>query len=126
LIAQILRLGELLGYDDYKYRKGSKVHVAVSRESLPLSIVVGPGDDSKQFTEVIDSIRVKQGIGRPKTRPKEVHVDSAYGTNRSYFKRRGIKAKIDINARLKLKRGRPWTQQRSIQMHEKAIEHFLA
>jgi len=65
----------------------------VSGESLPLSVVIGPGDehDSKRFNEVIDSIRVKHGIGRPRTRPKEIHADSACDTKeiRSYLKRRG-------------------------------------
>jgi len=84
----------------------------VSGESLPLSIVIGPGDehDSRRFTEVIDSIRVKHGVGRPRSRPKEIHADSAYDTKeiRRYLRRRGIKASIDINPRntLKLKRGR--------------------
>ncbi|MGC8935219.1 MAG: transposase, partial [Thermoproteota archaeon] len=55
------RKGGALGYDGHKHRKGSKIHVAVSRGSLPLSVVVGSGEehDSKRFVEVVDGIRVK-------------------------------------------------------------------
>jgi len=78
-------------------------NVAVSGESLPLSVIIGPGDehDGRRFTEVIDSIRVKHGIGRPRARPKEIHADSAYDTKeiRKYLRRRGIKANMDINPR---------------------------
>jgi len=92
-----------VGYDGYRRRRGSKVHVAVSEEGLPLSVVIGPGDehDSKRFIGVLNAIRAKRGIGRPKTRPEEVYADSAYDTReiRSYLKRRGIKANIPFNPR---------------------------
>jgi putative transposase len=54
----------------------------VTKESLPISLVVGPRDehDSKRFREVMDGIRVKYGRGRPRTRPGEVTRDSAYDT----------------------------------------------
>jgi len=41
--------------------------VAVTAESLQLSIVIGPGDehDSVRLIEVFDGIKVKRGIGRP-------------------------------------------------------------
>jgi len=47
------------------------VHVAVTAESLPLSTVVGPGDehDSRRFFDVVDGIRVGYGVGRPVCRP---------------------------------------------------------
>ena len=61
--------------------------------------------------EVIDEIRAKHGAGRPRSRPKEVHVDSAYDAKeiRTHLKRRGIKANIPANKRnrRKPKRGRP-------------------
>jgi len=45
------RKGEIVGYDGYRHRKGSKVQVAVSGESLPLSIATCYGNehDSKGF-----------------------------------------------------------------------------
>jgi len=58
--------GELVGYDGNKHRKGCKVHAAVTAESLPLSIAISPGDDSKRFIEVLGRISVKlegQSIG---------------------------------------------------------------
>jgi len=85
--------GALLGYDGYKHRWGSKVHVAVTAESLPLSIIVGSGNehDSRSFFNVVDGIRV--GVGRPVCRPGEVYADFAYdsGSIRLYLRRRGVK-----------------------------------
>ena len=51
-------------YNCHKKRKGVKVHVAVSTEGLPLSIITGPGNehDSKRFVEVLGMVRI--GIGR--------------------------------------------------------------
>jgi transposase len=87
---------ELVGYDGYGRRKGSKIHAAVTAESLPLSVAVGPGDehDSVRLVEVMDKIRVKHGVGRPRRRPKELYADSAYDSARirAYLRRRGIKA----------------------------------
>jgi|GEM_PF-3780476 len=51
---------------------GCKVHAAI--ESLPLSIAIGPGDDSKRFIEVLGRIRVKRKIERPINRPKELYA----------------------------------------------------
>jgi len=81
---------------------------------LPLSVVVRPGDehDSRRFVEVLDAIRVKRVVGRPKTRPEEVYADSAYDTKevRSYLGGGGIKANIPVNPRNRLRprRGRPY------------------
>ncbi|MEM1515685.1 MAG: transposase [Candidatus Bathyarchaeia archaeon] len=63
----------------------------MSREALPLSIQVGPGNehDSKRLIPLLEGLRIKYGRGRP----REVTGDSAY------LKRRGIKANIDVNPR---------------------------
>ena len=60
-----------------------KVHAAVSAEGLPLSLVIGPGNehDGRRFTDVLDGIRIKTG-GRPRTRPHEVVADAAYDERR--------------------------------------------
>jgi len=98
-----LQRGEPVGYDGYWRVKGMKIHVAVTKESLSISLVVGPGDehDSRRFREVMDGIRVKYGRGRPSSRPGEVSGDSAYDTRdvRAYLRRRGIKANIPVNTR---------------------------
>jgi len=65
------RKGEIVGYDGYRHRKGLMVQAVVSGESLPLSIVVCSGNehDSKGFIDVMESIRVKHSVGRPRSRP---------------------------------------------------------
>jgi hypothetical protein len=39
-----VKKGELIGYDGYRHKKSSKVHVVVTTESLPLSVVIDLGD----------------------------------------------------------------------------------
>jgi len=36
----------------------------------------------RRLVEVVDSIRVKHGIGRPLSRPKWLYADSAYDSKR--------------------------------------------
>lgn len=50
--------GELIDYDGFKYKKGSKVHVCVDENSMPLSIALGPGyeHDSKRFNELLEGL----------------------------------------------------------------------
>jgi len=76
-------------------------------------------------------LRVKHGMGRPKTRPKEVYTDSAYDTReiRSYLRRRGVKANIPFNPRnrLKPKRGRPCRFDEEAYKHVRGcVERFFA
>jgi hypothetical protein len=72
--------------------------VAVTPQSLPLSIDVGPGNehDSKRFIGLLEGMKVKHGRGRPRTRPDEATGDPAYDTDeiRAYLRRRRIKANI--------------------------------
>ena len=53
---------------------GTKIHVAVTKESLLISLVAGLGDehDSRHFREAMEGIRVRCGRGRPRTRTGEV------------------------------------------------------
>jgi transposase len=79
----------------------TKLHLAVEQGQRPLSIVVTAGQrgDSPQFAAVLDGIRVpRQGRGRPRTRPDRVLADKAYSSraNRSYLRRRHIKATIPV------------------------------
>lgn len=59
-----------------------KVHVAVSLEGLLLKILISPGNehDSQRFEQVMAGIKIKIGIGRPRTKPDEVMADAAYDT----------------------------------------------
>lgn len=79
------------------------MHAAVTSEGLPLSIVVGPGNehDSQRFEQVMSGIRIDIGRGRPRTRPVEVLADAAYDSweIRNYLRKRGIKSCIPANNR---------------------------
>ncbi|MET9619115.1 transposase [Kitasatospora indigofera] len=77
------------------------MHLAVEQGQKPLSVVITAGQrgDSPQFEPVLEAIRVPRiGLGRPRKRPDRVRVDKAYDSraNRSYLRRRGIKATIPI------------------------------
>ncbi|MEM1990577.1 MAG: transposase, partial [Candidatus Bathyarchaeia archaeon] len=63
----------MIGYDGFKHRRGSKIHVCVDEHSMPLSIALGPGNehDSKRIDELFDGL---EGA------PKELYADSAYDT----------------------------------------------
>ena len=79
----------------------------------PLSVVITAGQrgDSPQFEAVLEAIRVPRlGLGRPRKRLDRVRADKAYDSrrNRSYLRRRGIKATIPVptdRVRNRLKRG---------------------
>ncbi|MFL1426695.1 MULTISPECIES: transposase, partial [unclassified Nocardiopsis] len=80
----------------------SKIHLAADRRCRPLSIVLTPGQaaDSPRFIPVMDKIRVRGPVGRPRTRPGAAAGDKAYSSraNRAYLRRRGIKAVIPEKA----------------------------
>lgn len=60
-------------------------------------MTAGQRGDSPQFTVVLDRIAVaRRGPGRARTRPDRVLADKAYSSraNRTYLRRRGIKATI--------------------------------
>ncbi|MEV6807484.1 IS5 family transposase [Streptomyces sp. NPDC051132] len=91
----------------------SKIHLAVEQGERLLSVVITAGQrgDSPQFEAVLETIRVPRlGLGRPRKRPDRVRADKAHDSrgNRSYPRRRGIKATIPASAdrvRNRLKRG---------------------
>ncbi|MEU4280319.1 IS5 family transposase [Streptomyces tanashiensis] len=81
----------------------SRIHLAVEQGQKPLSVVITAGQrgDSPQFERVLEAIRVpRTGVGRPRKRPDRVRADKAYDSrdNRSYLRRRGIKATIPVPA----------------------------
>ena len=82
----------------------TKLHLAVEQGQKPMSVVITPGQwgDSPQFQTVLERIRVPRpgGRGRPRNRPDVVRADKAYSSrgNRSYLRRRGIRATIPIKA----------------------------
>jgi transposase len=76
----------------------SKIHLAADRKCRPLSLVLTAGQaaDSPQFVPVLQKVRIRLPVGRPRTRPDAVAADKAYASrgNRSYLRRRNIKAVI--------------------------------
>jgi len=79
----------------------TKLHLGCEQGQKPLSIVITAGQrgDSPQFAAVLEGIRVPRlGRGRPRTRPDRVLADKAYSSkaNRSYLRRRHIKATIPV------------------------------
>ncbi|MEE4597582.1 IS5 family transposase [Streptomyces sp. DSM 41524] len=81
----------------------SKIHLAVEQGQKPLSVVITAGQrgDCPQFEAVLEATRVPRlGLGRPRKRPDRVRADKAYDSrsNRSYLRRRGIKATIPVPA----------------------------
>jgi hypothetical protein len=76
----------------------SKVHLAADRRCRPLSFVLTAGQaaDSPQFIPVLEKVRVRGPVGRPRTRPDAVAGDKAYASrgNRAYLRKRQIKAVI--------------------------------
>jgi transposase len=80
-----------------------KVHLACEQGQKPLSILITAGQrgDSPQFQAVLEGIGVpRPGRGRPRTRPRRVLADKAYGSrsNRAYLRRRGIRCTIPDKA----------------------------
>jgi transposase len=81
----------------------TKVHLACEQGQKPLSILITAGQrgDSPQFQAVLDAIKVaRPGRGRPRTRPRRVLADKAYGSraNRAYLRRRSIACTIPQKA----------------------------
>jgi transposase len=81
----------------------SKVHLACEQGQKPLAILITAGQrgDSPQFQPVLERIRVpRPGRGRPRTRPRRVLADKAYGSrgNRAYLRRRGIRCTVPDKA----------------------------
>jgi transposase len=78
------------------------VHLAADRRCRPLSIILTPGQaaDSPRFIPVLEEIKVRVPVGRPRTRPGAAAGDKAYSSraNRAYLRRRNIKAVIPEKA----------------------------
>jgi transposase len=80
----------------------TKVHLACEQGQKLLSLVITAGQrgDSPQLIPVLAGIRVPRlASGRPRTCPDRVLADKAYTSraNRSYLRRRGIRATIPSN-----------------------------
>jgi transposase len=118
----------MVGYDGNKKVFGSKIHVAVNEDSLPLSIVVGSANehDSRKFIPVMQKISIRTGA-RPRSRPEEVYADKAYDSFfvRAYLACHKIKARIARLSRKK-KPGRPPVfSKRRYRRNRSCVERFF-
>jgi transposase len=102
------------GIGKTKVGKGSKVMVVADGQGLPIGLYVASAQphESQLVEATLATVRVPQGRGRPRTRPKELVADRAYDSQaiRQRLRRRGIKPTIptvERRQRRKLKRGRP-------------------
>src|ERR687889_2467226 len=83
-----------------KGKSGSKRHIVVDREGLPLSMIHTAANvhDSKVLEEAVDAISPirKPRRGRPRKRPKKLHADKAYDFPRcrEALRKRGITPRI--------------------------------
>lgn len=100
----------------------------------PLSFVVTPGQavDSPRFIPVLEGVRVRGPVGRPRTRPGAVAADKAYSSraNRAYLRRRRIRSvipeKVDQAANRKKKGsrgGRPVGHDPDLHKDRNTVEH---
>jgi transposase len=111
----------------------TKLHLGCEQGQKPLSMLLTAGHrgDSPQFIPVVAGIRVPRAGGRPRTRPDRVLADKAYTSraNRSYLRRRGIRATIPIKVdqaasrrRKGSKGGRPPTFDPELYKQRHAVE----
>jgi transposase len=102
-------------------KPGSKLHLVCDGSGLPLTAAVTAANvnDTTLFPAVLDDVPpVRTPSGRRRTRPGTVHADKGYDShaNRSYLRRRGIRARIarrGIESSTRLGRHR-WRVERSL------------
>jgi transposase len=82
-----------------KGKPGSKRHLVVDRNGVPLAVVLTAANvhDCTVLEELVDAIEaIKRPRGRPRMRPKKLHADKPYNTKkcREALRRRRIKVRI--------------------------------
>jgi transposase len=77
---------------------GTKIHLVTDGNGLPLAVEVSAGQrhESLYAEPVLRAVRIRQGNGRVRTRPRAVAGDKgySYARVRRYLRRRKIKAVI--------------------------------
>ncbi|GEM_PF-165952 len=85
--------GSILGYDGFKHISGTKIHVAVESNGLPVSIVIGPANehDSTRFIDVMESIS-EYLVDDPNKQIGSAYADKGYDARyiRNYLRNNGI------------------------------------
>jgi transposase len=105
-----------VGYDGFKHGKGTKIHACVNRDSMPLNVIIGAGNDSKRLLEL---------VGGLDWRPGQLYADAAYDmeTIRKGLESMGIEPNIPVNPR-NCRKPRPY----NIELYRKmrsAVERFF-
>ena len=82
-----------------KGKPGSKQHLIVEGQGIPLAILLGPANrhDSIHFEVLLDAVEpIRRPCGRPRKRPAKLHADKAYDILRcrQALTRRHIKVRI--------------------------------
>lgn len=100
----------------------SKVRLASDPRCRPLAFVLTEGQaaDSPRFVPVLDKIKVRGPIGRPRSRPDAIAGDKAYSSraNRAYLRKRNIKAVIPEKAdRAANRKKKGWRGGRPVSRH---------
>ena len=91
--------------------KGSKIHVAVTPQCLPIAIDLGSENEheSRKHIPLLNDIQIRNNNGRPKSRPERIWADTKYHTFLvlTYLYNRRIRAQIRERSNTKPKQGRP-------------------
>jgi transposase len=121
--------GELIGYDGHKHIKGSKIHAVTTKDSLPVAVELGPGNqhEGRKLIPVMESISIKHGRGRPRKRPKVLFPDTNYNMplNRFWLDKRNIRSQMPEHPGKRKRSGRPRVFDKSAYNHVRSmIERF--
>jgi transposase len=101
---------------------------------MALLLTAGQAADSPQFIPVLNKLRVRLPVGRPRTRPAAVAGDKAYSSraNRAHLRKRRIQAVIPekkdqaANRRKKGSRGgRPVTHNADLYRDRNTVERAI-
>jgi transposase len=114
----------------------TKSHLAADRRCRPLSFVLTAGQaaDGRSFIAVVERIKVRGPVGRPRTRPDAIAADKAYSSRatRAYLRRRRIRAvipeKVDQAANRKNKGrhgGRPVSHDSDLYKQRNTVERCI-
>ena len=115
-----------IGYDGFKRITGTKIHVAVESNGLPVSIVASPANvhDSTRFIDVMESISdfVDDDM---MNQTVSVYADKGYDANliREYLKNRNIISCIPFRKNSKLSENKSYNKYNSVRY---VVERFFA
>ena len=106
---------------------------ATSKEGLPLSFAVAPGNmhDSKLYVTTVQGIKIRQSSRKSLNKPKIMNAEAVYDSReiRKYNRKRGIKSNISENRRNRKKgkkRGRPYRMKKEEYGYRKSVERLFS